>query len=153
MLALLAVLTSGLISVPAGQWQTIDLRAQEPGAILDIGFEVRQGSRVQLLLLDRKQAERFHRGRTVDPVLTTGFQHSGRVRFRVAERGDYVLVIDNRIEQRGAALVDLRVGKSGPQPVVVRELPPERRRTIITLSLLCFGAIVFFSARQLLKHT
>jgi hypothetical protein len=151
--ALLSVLASGLVSVPASQWEMIDLRVSEPGTTLDIAFDVRHGSRVQLALLDRKQAGRFHRGRSFDTLLTTGFQNSGRVRHRVAERGEYVLLIDNRIAGRGPTLVDLRVEASAQHPLHVRELPAEKRRAVVALSLLFFGATVFFSARQLLKHS
>ena len=151
-LAFLVVLTSGLVSVPASQWETVDLRIPEPGTTVDISFHVRHGSRVQVLLLEREEADRFHRGRSFDPLLTTGFQSSGRVRYRVAERGEYVLLIDNRIEGRGPTLVDLRV-EATPHHVNVRELPPERRRAVVALSLLFFGATVFFSARQLLKYS
>jgi hypothetical protein len=153
MFTLLAVLTSGLISVPASQWQTVTFHVPEPGTTVEISFEVRQGSRVGVLLLDRRQAARFHRGRPVDPAVSTPFQNSGRIRYRLAEPGDYVLVVDNRVEQRQAALVDLRVETSGSQTGVVSELPPARRRTVVALSLLCFGALVFFSARQLLRHS
>jgi hypothetical protein len=151
--ALLVVLTSGLVSVPASHWQTIDLPIRESATTVDISFQVRQGSRVQVLLLDREQARRFHRGRSVDPILTTGFQNAGRLRYLVAEKGDYVVLVDNRIEGRGPTLVDLRVEASPAGPVSVRELPPERRRAVVTLTLLLFGATVFFSSRQLLKHS
>jgi hypothetical protein len=150
---LLVVLTSGLVSVPASHWATIDLPIRQPNTTLDISFQVTHGSRVQVLVLDREQARRFHRGRSIDPLLTTGFQNSGRLRYRIAEKGEYVLLLDNRIEGRGPTLVDLRIETSPAGRVDVRELPPERRRVVVTLSLLFFGATVFFSARQLLKHS
>jgi hypothetical protein len=153
MFALLAVLTSGLVSIPPSEWQTVDVHVPDPGTTIEVTFDVRQGSRVQVLLLDRAQAARFHRGRTVEPAAGTRFQESGRIRYRAAEAGDYVLIIDNRIDGRGSTLVDLRVETVDPQPATVHELTPRRRRTVVALSLLSFGAIVFFSARQLLRHS
>jgi hypothetical protein len=153
MLALLTIVTTGLVSIPASQWQAVNVHIPERGTMLEISFEVREGSRIQVLLLDRRQADRFHRGRSVDPAAGTGFQDSGRIRYRAAEAGDYVLILDNRIDGRGATLVDLRVETAGPRPAVVHELSAPRRRTVIALSLLSFGAIVFFSARQLLRHS
>jgi hypothetical protein len=152
-LALFVVLTSGLISVPASHWQTVELRISEPDTVVEITFQAMHGTRVQVLLLDRTQADRFRRGRQVDPILTTGFQNAGRFRQRISERGEYVLLVDNRIEGRGPTLVDLRVESSPPRFRYAREVPPEKRRLIITLSLLFFGATIFFSARQFLKHS
>lgn len=152
-LAFLVVVTSGLISVPPSHWQTLNVPVPEPDTTIDISFQAMHGSRVQLLLLDRKDAERFRRGRSVDPLMTTGFQNAGRLRYRAATQGEYVLLLDNRIEGRSPALVDLRVETAPARSATVRELPPEKRRLVVTLSLLFFGGTIFFSARQLLKHS
>ena len=121
--------------------------------MLDIDFEVTHGSRVQLLLLSRQQSERFERGRSVTPEVTTGFENSGRVRLAIPAAGDYVLMIDNRIEGRAATLVKLKVEVTNPTNAVVRELPAQKRRLVVSLSLLFFGAVVVFSAREFLRHT
>ena len=149
--ALLVVLTNGLVSVSSSQWQGIDLQVPQNGTTVDIDFEVREGSRVQLLLFDRTQAERFHRGRSFQPIAATGFEKSGRMKYRIADRGQYVLMIDNRIERRTPALVHLRVELTNPYSANVRELSPARRRVIVTLSLLFFGAVVAFSAWRFLR--
>jgi len=48
--------------------------------------------------------------------------------------------------------VNLRVNVSRMRMGEVRELPPEKRRLIVSLSLLFFGGVVVFSARQFLKN-
>jgi hypothetical protein len=75
------------------------------------------------------------------------------MRCRVPERGEYVLMIDNRIEARVPATVHLRLDVHAPADVVVRELPPERKRFIVAASLAFFGAVVLFSARKFLKQS
>lgn len=140
-----------MVSVPPGQWQAIDLRIPQNGTTVDIDFEVKQGSRVQVLVLNRPQAERFHRGRSFEAIVSSGFDTSGRLRYRMADAGEYVLMVDNRINGRTPALVHLRVDLSNPQAVPVRELPPARRRVVVTLSLLFFGSVVAFSAWRFLR--
>ena len=151
--ALWVVLTNGLVSVPPSHWQGIELPFLAARSVLDIDFEVTHGSRVQLLLLNRQQSDRFERGRSVTPEVTTGFENSGRVRYAVPVSGDYVLMIDNRIEGRAATLVKLKVEVTSPTSAVVRELPAQKRRLVVSLSLLFFGAVVVFSAREFLRHT
>jgi hypothetical protein len=98
---------------------------------------------VQALLLTRTAAERFHRGRSFEPICSSGFQSD--------IRGSYVLIVDNRIEARPATL-HLRVHLQTPPDVIVRELPPQRRQAVVALSIAFFGAVLLFSARQFLKH-
>ena len=149
--ALLVVLTNGLVSIPPSQWQGIDLRIPQNETTVEVEFEVREGSRVQVLVLDRVQAERFHRGRSFQPIASTGFEKSGRLKYRLADKGQYVLMIDNRIETRTQTLVHLRVELTNPYSANVQELSPARRRVVVTLSLLFFGAVVAFSAWRFLR--
>ena len=149
--ALLVVLTNGLLSVPPSHWRAIDLKVPSNGTTVDVDFEVTEGSRVQILILTRAQAERFHRGRSYQHIVSTGFEKSGRLRYRLADQGQYVLMVDNRIETRTPALVQLRVELTNPYRADVRELSPVRRRVVVTLSLLFFGAVVAFSAWRFLR--
>lgn len=152
MLALVA-LTNGLLTVPPAQWRALTLGSPSPGTYVEVEFNVRKGSRVQALLLTRPDAERLHRGRTPSPECSSGFEREARMRCRVQEADEYVLIVDNRIEARLPAEVHLRVDLQSPPSVIFREVPPERRRVVVALSLAFFGAVVVFSARQFLKHT
>ena len=149
--AFLVVLTNGLLSVPPSHWQAIDLRIPHNGTTVDVEFEVQQGSRVQVLIMNRPQAERFNRGRSYEPIVSTGFEKSGRLKYRLADAGQYVLMIDNRIETRTPTLVHLRLELTNPYRADVRELSPARRRVVVTLSLVFFGAVVAFSAWRFLR--
>jgi hypothetical protein len=149
-LAVLAIV-NGVLTVPPSHWKAIDLGSPTGGTQLQIEFTVRSGSRVQALLLTRTAAERFHRGRSFEPICSSGFQSDIRMRCRVPEQGSYVLIVDNRIEARPATL-HLRVHLQTPPDVIVRELPPQRRQAVVALSIAFFGAVLLFSARQFLKH-
>lgn len=148
----LATLTNGVLSVPPSKWLPVDLGQLDPGTKIEIEFEVRSGSRVQAHVVTKGDAERFHRGRSMTPLCSSGFERASRLRCRVFESAHYVLIADNRIEGRIPASVHLRVDLQAPPTVVVRELPPERRRLVVALSLGFFGAVLVFSARQFLKH-
>lgn len=150
--AMLAVLTHGPVTIPPAHWQAISVVIDAPGTQVEVDFEVKRGSRVEASLLTATEAVRFNRGRTVTPACASGFRADAHLRCRVAEPGQYVLLLDNRIESRQPALVDLRVSLQPPVDVVVRELPPERKSLVIALSIAFFGAVVLFSARQFLKH-
>jgi hypothetical protein len=149
--ALLVVLTNGLVSVPPSQWQGIDIQVPQNGTTIDVDFEVKRGSRVQLLLLDRTQADRFHRGRSFEHLESSGFEKAGRLRYRLADKGHYVLMIDNTIETRTPTFVQVRVELSNPARADVRELSPARRHAVVALSLLFFGAVVSLSAWRFLR--
>jgi hypothetical protein len=151
-LAFLTLLANGLVSVPPSHWTAIDVNIPHDGTIVDCWFKVVNGSRVQAILLDRQQAERFYRGRAIRPVHMTGFNDSGRFRLRLDDAGDYVLLIDNRIEGRTPTEVQVRVELLTPHSIFVRTAPPERRRAVVALSLLFFGSVLVFSARQYLRR-
>lgn len=149
----LVVVVNSLLSVPPSQWQGINLQIPEHGTTVDVSFRVESGSRVQVMVLEPAEAERFHRGRSFEPLFTTGFQNSGRIRYRIREAGSYVLMIDNRLEGRGPTMLDLRVELTNPGSVHARELPAERRRAVVALSMVFFGVVVIYSARQFLKNS
>ena len=153
LLAFLTVLANGIVNVPASGWQAIAIEAPEDGGTVEIAFVVQQGSRVQVFLADPAEAARFHRGRSPDALAMTGFVREGSLRQRIHRAGRYIVVVDNRIEGRRPAQVQLKIDFSPPVNVVVRELSPERRRAVVAISILVFGATVFISARLLLRNT
>jgi hypothetical protein len=152
LLAFAVLMNSALVEVPASRWSAVDLPVAQHDTVVDGDFEVIRGSKVQIVIADREQAERLHRGRSFHPVFTSGFAAEGRIRVTLREAGDYVLLVDNRIEGRGSATVRLNLSTSNRINIQARELPPARRRAVIALSLLFFGSVVVFSAWQFLRH-
>lgn len=152
LLAAGTVLSNADILVPASHWTAVRLIVGQPNTVVDGSFRVIQGSRVQLLIADRRQAERFHRGRSFAPMYSSGFHSEFRFQTTIGEPGEYILLIDNRIDARGPAKVELSLNQSVAPHVIAGELPPARRRAVVALSALFFGSVVFFSARQFLKR-
>ena len=125
--ALLVILTDSIVKVPASHWTAIELNVPQGRMTVNVNFNVENGSRVQAIVLDREEAERFNRGKSIRPLLMSGFEKSGQFRVFVPDAGHYVLVLDNRIEARFPAEVSLRVELNAPHDTQVRTVPPERR--------------------------
>lgn len=152
LLAFAALMSNALIEVPPARWIALDLPVTQHDTTVEGQFEVIHGSRVQVLIAERAEAERLHRGRSFRPAFSSGFQNDGRFRIVLREAGDYVLLLDNRIEGRGPTKVRLSLQTSNPVNVQARELPPARQRAVIAASVLFFGTVVVFSAWQFLRR-
>lgn len=149
---LLFLLTQTVLKVPPSHWTAIELKVPQHGSTVHLSFDVRSSdSRIQAMILSRTEAERFHRGRSARPLFATGFERSADHRVYVPDAGDYVLMLDNRLEGRFATEVALKFDVSHPTDVRVRTVPPERRRATVALSLLFFGAVVVLSAVKFLR--
>jgi hypothetical protein len=152
LLALAVLLTDAIVEVPRSGWRAIELPVPHNGSVVEGRFQAVRGARVQLLILPLSEAQRLNRGRSFRPLYSSGFRDSGRFQVSVSDAGAYVLVIDNRIEGRFPAQVRLDVDVSHQNEVEVRELPPERRRAVVAVSLLGFGAIVAGTAWLFLRQ-
>jgi hypothetical protein len=149
--ALLVVLTNSVVKVPASHWTAIELKVPHNSTTVGVSFKVENGSRIQAIVLSREEAERFQRGKSIRPLLMSGFEKSDQFRVFVPDAGEYVLVLDNRLEARFPAEVSLRVELSVPNNSQVRTVSPERRRATVALSLLFFGAVVALAAAKFLR--
>jgi hypothetical protein len=151
LLAFLVILMDSIVKVPPSHWTSIELKVPRNSTTVNVSFKVENGSRIQAIVLGREEFERCGRGKSIRPLLMSGFEKSDQFRVFVPDAGDYVLVLDNRIEARFPAEVSLRVELSVPSDAPVRFVSPERRRATIALSLLFFGAVVVFSAAKFLR--
>ncbi len=147
-----ALMQNVLVEVQPSGWRAVDLPVAQHGTTVEGDFEVIHGSKVQVIIADRNEAERLHRGRSFRPVYTSGFATDARFRVTLRDAGQYVLLIDNRIEGRGSSQVRLNLSTSNPVNVEARELPPARRRAVVASSLLFFGFTIVLSAWQFLRH-
>jgi len=152
LLALLAILTDGVVSVPPSHWTVVEVPVSQAGTIVDVSFSVPSGATsVETMLMTRRDAERFNAGRSNRAVCRSGYQTEGRIRCEVEQKGDYVLVIDNRIEARNAAQVSVKITMRPPSSIIATTVPPAKQAVIITLGLLFFVAVVMYSARQFMR--
>src|SRR4051812_33094550 len=141
LLALLAVLTDGVVSVPASHWSAIDLPVAHAGTVVEATFSVPRGATaVEAVLVTRRDADRFNAGRSYRPVCRSGFVAEGKLRCEVEQKGEYILLLDNRIEGRHPVEVTLRVVLREPDSVIAVTLPPQKRAIVIALGLLFFVA-------------
>ena len=150
--ALMTVLLDSTITVPKSHWIAVEVKIDKPHTVVECTVEVENGSStVDALLMSRVDAERFNRGRSFRPIYSTGFQTSSRFRHEVETAGDYVLLLDNRLEGRSATNAHVRIELWNPDAANPKTVPPEKQRVIIALSLLFFVGVAAISARQFLK--
>lgn len=152
LLALLFAITESLVSIPPAHWTAIAVNTPQNSTTVHVAFEVRSGaSKVQAILMDRAEAERFNRAKSIRPLFQSGFVESDQFRVLVPDAGSYVLLLDNRLEAKLPASVHLRLEMSHANDVRVRTVSPERRRATIALSFLFLGAVIVFSAVKFLQ--
>jgi hypothetical protein len=148
------VVANGLVTVPQEEWKPIDIIVSQADSTLECTYRVQEGGgAIQVLFMDRTEGGRFQQGRRFTPVAMSPHGRGGQFRTRVDKPGEYVLILDNRLETTRTARVDLKVDVSVPTNVLVRTLAPERKRAVIAISLLVFGATVAGSAAIFLRQT
>jgi hypothetical protein len=150
--ALLAVLLNSTVSVPRSHWQAIEVKIEKPNTVVECSVSVPgETARVDAIFMSRAAAERFNQGRSYTALYSTGFQTSAHFRYDVDQPGDYILMLDNRIEGRSATKVDVRIDLWSTNPAIVQTVPPRKRAIIIGLSLLFFATVAAYSARQFFR--
>jgi len=137
--------------IPAGDWRYVDVQLKQKVATIDCEFQMAKGaSGVRLAIVTVDDMRRFRKGDNHSTIAGTSYATTGRLRARLPMPGRYAVVIDNRMEGRGPATVRLRVALDFSEAAAqARELTPERRWTVIAISLLVFFAIAVYSARKL----
>jgi hypothetical protein len=147
-------LVDDLYQIPAGEWKYVEVDLRQRPAAISANFDLKNGSaQVRLALMTRADLDHL-RGNLPYGVLamTQAGQRGGFV-FRVRERGDYVLVVDNRSAKSAAASVHLFISLDFADTRVpgITQLDPQRQVTVILLSFAFFFGVVTYSARKLLR--
>ncbi len=152
LLALLAILTDGVVSVPASRWSAIEVPVNQSGTVIEASFSVPSGgTAVEAILVTRKEADRFNAARSYHALCRSGYQTEGKLRCEAEQKGDYVLLIDNRIEGRRPTEVSIKINMREPASIIAVTIPAQKRAVIIAFSLLFFVAVVMYSARQFMR--
>ena len=152
LLALLAILTDGVISVPASRWSAIEVPVNQSGTVIEASFSVPSGdTAVEAILVTRKEADRFNAARSYHALCRSGYQTEGKLRCEAEQKGDYVLLIDNRIEGRRSTEVSVKINMREPASIIAVTVPPGKRAIIIALSLLFFVAVVISFLGRLMR--
>jgi hypothetical protein len=151
-------LVNEVVRIPAGDWRYVEVGLKQRPAFVSADYTVEPGSgEVRLALVERDQLDRLpgKPGGDAQPdgaLAITVPGRSGRLRYRAQVRGEYAVVIDNRMGAREAA-AHLRVsldfgGRPGGE---VTRLSPTRQLAVIIITFAVFFAIVSYSARRLLQ--
>jgi hypothetical protein len=138
------------VTVPAADWRGFAIPLRQRPALMECSFSVASGgSGVRVMVLERAEFEQMHAGHGYRALAATAYQRSGGFAY-AAPPGDYVVVVDNRMEGRGAAQVRLQVALvfAGGQ-TLPRTLSPERRAVVVGMSVLLFAAIALFAGSRL----
>jgi len=141
--------------IPAGDWRYVELTLKQLPVTVLCDYTVEAGSdHVRLALLRRADLERMRRDLTHGVVAITEPGGRGHLQYHLRNPGDYVVMVDNRLQSHKASHVHLRVvldfvgsGSSGP---AITYVPKERRLVVILVSFAVFFGIVTWSAKKLL---
>ena len=144
----LAVLTDDQYRVPPGRWVRFEIGNQP--ATVQCNFDTAKGGEARAELVTLENLELFRQHKAHDVLAASEDAQAGSFSRYVRGPGQYAVVIENTGDQPTA--VHLRVlERFGDREPVSRQLPPERRLTVILLSFAGFFAIVTLSGRALLK--
>jgi hypothetical protein len=138
--------------IPAGDWKFREIHLHQQAARISASYEVLSGSsKMRLALMPREDLERM-REDLPGSIADTGEGRDGFLSDTLRRTGDYVVVLDNQSGKQ-AASVRLRIWldfapRRGTEP---QQLAPQRRLTVVAISLALFFGIVSWSARRLLR--
>ncbi|MBV6433781.1 MAG: hypothetical protein IANPNBLG_04000 [Bryobacteraceae bacterium] len=140
-----------IVRVPAADFEALPLAVKNRPATVELEYEMRKGGAgVRIAVMPESEVGRFRAGRDPEEVASGTFEKSGRLKFHVSTPGDYVVVVDNRLEPQARATVDVRgVVTYDPGPREARYLSRGRKAVVITLSLGIFVAVAWLAGRRL----
>ncbi|MGH9720176.1 MAG: hypothetical protein ACRD8O_08185 [Bryobacteraceae bacterium] len=147
-LLLLQTLIHGSFQIPKGEWRFVDAKVVRASTSVVCEFEVTAGSPVRAAILRRSDLDHYPARRDTLLLAATSFDTSGKLRYLAREPADYVVLVETR--QRSAAQLNLRIALESPRNATT--LPPERRFTVIAISLGVFVGIITFAAVRLVPQ-
>ena len=148
------VLFDDVIKVPRSQWRAIRLDLQQRPATIEVTHEVLKGrSAVRVVLMTSEDVERFSKGQSHRVLAASSFTEKGNFRYSVSIPGHYQVLLDNRLEGRGASEVKVKIAVAFDERLTFtpRELPAETRQRVVFWSLSGFAAICVVSGWALVS--
>jgi hypothetical protein len=147
------VLFDEIVKIPRSQWRGLTVNLQQRPATVEVEhLVVSGGSGVRVVLMSRHDVERFRQGRSHRVLAATRYLREATLRHLITRPGEYMVLLDNRIEGRGGAMVQLKVTLAySPQHASFEPgtLSPGRRRTVVVVSLVGFAVIGCWSGWKL----
>jgi hypothetical protein len=145
-------LESEVYQIPPAEWRYVELDLRQRPALVSANYEVQSGSqRVRVALMTRDDLERLRNDLPHGVIAVTAPGKSGTLSYRVRRRGDYVLVVDNRVDGSKPAAVHVRIALDfgAPPEPEANQISPQRQLAVVVMSLVFFVGVVVFSARRL----
>jgi len=134
--------------IPAGDWKWIEVDLRQQPADVIAAYTVLAGSgEVRIALMTRDDLDHLQEN---ELIASTPRGKAGGFEYRVRDRDNYAILVDNRADKEHPATVRLRVWLDFARPAATR-LSRERQITVVAISFLAFFAVVTYSARKLLK--
>jgi hypothetical protein len=150
--ALHQTLMDEVYSIPASDWRYVPVVLKQLPVTLECEFKVLSaGAGVRVGLVNAQGLAAMRQGRRYITLASTSFEKSGSLRHEILEPDEYAVIVDNSLDVREAAQVQLRVSLDFPgrQPTQVRQLSTAKRIIVIAISLAVFLGIVTFAGKRL----
>src|SRR6516225_2276405 len=102
-------LVNEVVRIPAGDWRYVEVGLKQRRAFVSADYTVEPGSgEVRLALVERERLEQLQSKLGGDALpegalAISAAGRSGRLRYRARVRGEYAVVVDNRLGSRPAA--------------------------------------------------
>ena len=151
--------TGSRFHIDPGEWRYFEFPVKEANARLDVQFEVlspKDAGGIRARVLREEEFRRFRSRQPHRDLGATSYEREGRWRARLADAGMYVVVIDNRAEERRRSRVQMEIAlTTGPEPenLPVKYASPRRRSVVIAASLGGFLLIAGLWGKALWRAT
>lgn len=141
------VLTDEVLTIPPSQWRSIEVGLRQRPAVVECQYETAgEHPGVRAILLSEGDAKRLKGGRAHSVLASTAYQPKGRFRVAVTQLGDYLIVLDNRLEGHRPARVRLKVMLDFMTAKAAPARYPARSRQWLSIGLgfgIFFGVLIF----------
>ncbi|HYM13003.1 MAG TPA: hypothetical protein VEU62_19850 [Bryobacterales bacterium] len=145
--------------IDPGEWRYFEFPVKEKDARLEVRFEAR-GRRpspgVRVAVMAEGEFRRFRDNQPHQEIGATRYRAEGMLQARLAEPGQYVVVIDNGEKSQRRRHVEMEsVLVTGPAPetLPVQYLSPEKRAVVTGASAAGFLLILALAGRALWRAT
>ena len=145
-------LTDEVYRIPRNEWWWVEVNLRQRPAQVLATYEVQSGPRkVRVALMTRDDLERLNNDLPHGVLAVSEPAKSGSLAYRVRRLGDYVLLVDNRVDGNQPAAVHLRIALdfAAPPEPEPSQISAQRQLAVIVMSFAFFAAVVTYSAKRL----
>jgi hypothetical protein len=145
-------LTDEVYRIPPNEWWWVEVNLRQKPAQVQASYEVQSGPRkVRVALMTRDDLERLNSDLPHGVLAVTEPSKSGSLAYRVRRLGDYVVLVDNRVDGNQPAAVHLRIALdfAAPPETGQNQISPQRQLAVIVMSFAFFAGVAAYSAKRL----